>query len=163
MVPPESMAVVGVKAREMETEILPTMRSEERITKETEETREAMPPDDTVFEIEHAFARNLTDPAVAEPIVKPLMVMVNTDAGITAPDVVNVTAMAEVSPNLAVKPSTLLAPESTKGTTEDAKKFEGYNRVQALPERTETDGENPRVTAADDFPETLSVIEMPKV
>ncbi len=163
MVSPECMAVVGVKAREMVTEVLLTMRSEERINKVTEVTREAMPPDHTVFEIEHAFVRNLTDPAVDEPIVKPLIVIVNTDAGMTAPDVVNVTATSEVSPNVVVKPITLLASESKKGTTEDAKKFEGYDRVKALPERIATDGEKPRVTETDDFPETLSIKEISKV
>ena len=128
MVPPEEMAVAGVKARETETEVLPTMRSEEAMVNETDETRgKRIPPDDTAFEIEHAFARNLTstEPAVAAPIVKPLIVTVKADAGMAAPDVVIVTAVAEVAPHDAVKPATLLAPEATEGTTEDAKKFTG--------------------------------------
>ena len=41
MVPPEGMAVVGVKAREMGTEDLPTTRSEEAMVKVTDETRGA--------------------------------------------------------------------------------------------------------------------------
>ena len=125
MVPPEEMAVDGVKARETETEDLPTMRSEEAMVKTTDETREGyIPPDDTAVETEHTFARNLTstEPAVAAPIVKPLIVTVIADAGMAAPDVVSVTAVAEVAPNVAVKPATLLAPEATEGTTEDAKK-----------------------------------------
>ncbi len=121
MVPPEEMAVAGVKARETGTEDLPTMRSEEAMVNETV----TIASYDTVFEIEHAFARNLTstEPVVAEPIVKPLIVTtVNADAGMTAPDVVIVTAVAEVAPHVAVKPATLLAPEATEGTTKDAKK-----------------------------------------
>ena len=127
MVPLEGMAVAGVKARETETEVLPTMRSEEAMVNETDETRVKIPPDDTAFENEHAFARNLTstEPVVAAPIVKPLIVTVNADAGMAAPDVVIVTAVAEVAPHVAIKPATLLAPEATEGTTEDAKKFKG--------------------------------------
>ncbi len=103
------------------------MRSEEAMFKETEETRDIMPPDDTVFETEQTLARNVTssDPAVAAPIVKPLIVMINADAGINTPEVVNMTAVAEVVPNVAVKPATLLALGATKGITEDAKKFVG--------------------------------------
>ena len=41
MVPPEGMAAVGVKAREMGTEDLPTTRSEEAMVKVTDETRGA--------------------------------------------------------------------------------------------------------------------------
>ena len=41
MVPPEGMAVVGVKAREMGTEDLPTTRSEEAMVKANDETRGA--------------------------------------------------------------------------------------------------------------------------
>ena len=65
------------------------------------------------------------DSAVAAPIVKPLMVMMNTEAGMTAPEVVKVTEVADVSPNAAVMPATLLAPGATEGMTEDAKKSEG--------------------------------------
>jgi hypothetical protein len=85
-----------------------------------------MNPDETAVEIEHTFDRNLTstEPAVAAPILKPLMVTVNADAVMTAPDVVILTAVAEVAPNSAVKPATLLAPEANEGT-EDAKKLEG--------------------------------------
>jgi hypothetical protein len=99
------------------------------MVKKTDETRgKIIPPDVTAFEIEHTFARNLTstEPAVAAPIVKPLIVTVNADEGIVAPDVVSITAVAEVAPHVAVKPATLLAPDATEGTTEDAKKLEGY-------------------------------------
>jgi hypothetical protein len=165
MVPPEEMAVAGVKARETETEVLPAMRSEEAMVNETDETRVKIPPDDTAFEIEHAFARNRTstEPAVPEPIVKPRMVMTNADAVMTAPDVVIITAVVEVAPHVAVKPAILLAPDATKGTTEDAKKLEGYSRVRALPERIECDGVKARVTLTDNLPGILSEEEMPKM
>ena len=164
-VPPEEMAVAGVKARETETEVLPTMRSEEAMVNETDETRLKIPPDDTALEIVHAFARNLTstEPAVAAPIVKPLIVTVKADAGMTAPDVVIVTAVAEVAPHVAVKPATLLAPKATEGTTEDAKKLEGYNNVKALPDRMECERVKPRVIETDDLPGTLSEEEIMKV
>ena len=78
MVPPEGMADVGVKAKVMSTGDLPTMRSEEAIVRATDETCVIMLPDDTVFDIEHEFFRNLTptEPFVGGPIVKPVMVMV---------------------------------------------------------------------------------------
>ena len=165
MVPPEEMAVAGVKARETGTEVLPTMRSTEAMVNETDETRETLPPDDTAFENEHAFARNLTstEPAVAAPIVKPLIVTVNADTGMAAPDVVITTAVIEVAPHDAVNPATLLAPEATEGTTEDAKKLEGYNNVKALPDRMDGEGVKPRVMETDDLPGTLSEKEIMKV
>ena len=163
MVPPEEMAVAGVKAREMGTDNLPTIRSKEAIIKETDETRLEIPPDDTEFEIEQTFARNLTstEPAVAAPIVKPLMVMVKAAAGMMAPEVVILTAVADVAPHVAVKPATLLAPDATEGITEDAKKLEGYRRVKALPERMGNEAEKTIVTETDDFPFNRSDEEMP--
>jgi hypothetical protein len=165
MVPPEDMAVAGLKTRETGTEVLPTMRSEEAMVNETDETRLKIPPDDTALEIVHVFARNLTstEPAVAAPIVKPLIVTVNADAGMAAPDVVSVKAVEEVALHVAVKPATLLAPKPTEGTTEDAKKLKGYNRVKALPDRMECEGTKPRVMDTDDLPGTLSEEEIMKV
>jgi hypothetical protein len=166
MVPPEWMAEVGVKARETGTSDFPTMRSEEAMVKTTDETREGyIPPDDTAVETEHTFARNLTptEPAVAAPIVKALIVTVNADAGMAAPEVVIITAEAEVAPHAAVKPTTLLAPETADGTTEDAKKLKGYNRVKALPGGMECDGVKPSVTETADLPDVLSEKEMLKV
>jgi hypothetical protein len=86
-----------------------------------------MPPDDTELVTEHVPILNLTstEPAVPAPIVKPLMVTVNADAGMTAPDVVSVTAVAEVALQDAENPATLLAPDAITGTTEDAKKLKG--------------------------------------
>ena len=112
----------------------------------------------------HTFARNATpaEPVVGGPIVKPLMVMVNAEAGMAAPDVVITTAVAEVAPHVAVKPVTLLAPRATEGTTEDAKKLEGYERVRVLPDLIDADGENTRVTETDDFSANRSYEEMTK-
>ena len=42
IVPPEGMAVVGVKAKEIDTEDLPTTRSEGAMVKETEETNDVV-------------------------------------------------------------------------------------------------------------------------
>jgi hypothetical protein len=53
------------------------------------------------------------------------MVTVNADAGMTAPDVVSVRAVAEVALQDAENPVTLLAPDAITGTTEDAKKLKG--------------------------------------
>ena len=164
MVPPEGMAVAGVNATVIDTGDLPTMRSEEAMLTETDETTEAIPPDDSTFEILHVFARNAmpTESVVAEPIVKPLMVTVNADAGMAAPEIVIATAVAVVGPHMADKPATLLASEGTEGTTEEAKKLEGYKRVKVLPERNEADEEKTRVAETDDFATTRSIEEMSK-
>jgi hypothetical protein len=128
MVPPMGTAEVGVKARVTGTEDLPTMRLEEAIVRDTDETRPKMLPDDTAFETEHKFVRNLTptEPFVGGPIVKPLMVMVHApDEGMADPDIMITTAVDEVAPQVAVKPTMLLAPEATVGVTDEAKKLEG--------------------------------------
>ncbi len=84
-------------------------------------------PDDTAFEMEHPLERNVTstEPGVGEPIVKPLSVMVKAAAFMLAPEVVIMTAEADVAPHVAVNPATLLAPEARNGTTDNAKKLEG--------------------------------------
>jgi formaldehyde-activating enzyme involved in methanogenesis len=63
------------------------------------------------------------------------MVTVNADALMGAPRIVMTTAVAEVELQVAVKPTTLLAPKATVGMTDGIKKFEGYVRVIALPGR----------------------------
>jgi hypothetical protein len=166
MVPPEGMAVVGVKAREMGTRDLPTTRSEADMVNETAKTRERITPDDKAFDTEHKFLRNLTpkEPFVGEPIVKPRIVMVTTaDAAMAAPEVVITISVAAVAPHVAVRPATLLAPEATVGITEDAKKSTEYERVKVLPERMETNGVKTRVTETDAFPDTRSDAAMPNV
>ncbi len=128
MVPPEGTVVLAVKTNDTGTKDLPTMRSEEAMVRETDETAEKIPPDATACDNEHMLVRNLTpiEPVVFGPIVNPLMVIANaTDADKVAPEVVIKTAVAEVAPHAAVNPGTLLAPEATDGTTPDAKKLEG--------------------------------------
>ena len=163
-VPPEGTAVVAVKESEIGTGDLPTTRSEGAMVKETDETREAkMLPDDTVLEDGQKPFRKLTftAPAVGGPIVKPPMVIVTTAAElIKSPEVVIATAVADVAPHVAVKPATLLAPEATVGTTEDAKKLEGYERDKTLPGNRRREGKKPRVRGTDDMPETRSETAM---
>ena len=117
---------------------------------------EAIPPDDSTFEILHVFARNAmpTESVVAEPIVKPLMVTVNADVGMAAPEIVMTTEVAEVSPHTAVNPGTLLAPELTVGTTPDAKKLAGNDNVNALPNVMRIEEEKTKVTGTDVLRET---------
>jgi hypothetical protein len=152
--PPEGTAAVTVKESEIGTEDLPTTRSEGAMVKETDETRVKMPPDDTVLEVGHDPFRKLTftAPAVRGPIMKPPMVIVTTAAAlIEAPEVVIATAVADVAPYVAVKPATLLAPEATVGTTEDAKKLDGYERAKKVPEDMREEGAKTRVRGTDDL------------
>jgi hypothetical protein len=159
MVPPEGMVVFAVKANETGTKDLPTTRSEEAMARETDETAEKIPPDATACEKEHMLVRNLTstEPVVFGPIVNPRMVIVNaTDAFMVAPEVVITTAVAEVAPHAAVNPGTLLEPEATDGTTPDAKKLEGYNKLTTLPDKMNRAGMNNRVMETEDLPEIRS-------
>jgi hypothetical protein len=60
------------------------------------------------------------------PMVKPLMVMVNTDDKLMeAPEIVKTTAVADVASHTAARPATLLAPAATVGVTDGAKKLGG--------------------------------------
>jgi hypothetical protein len=82
--------------------------------------------------------------------VKPLMVIVTAaKALMAAPEIVIVTAVAEVAPHTAVNPGTLLAPELTVGTTADAKKLAGNDSVNALPNVMRTEEEKTKVTGTD--------------
>jgi hypothetical protein len=165
-VPPEKMAVVGLKVRVTGTAYLPTIRSKEEMVKETDATRLKIPPDDTIFDdAGQARFRKLTptDPLVDGPNVKPPIVMETTaDALIKVPEIVITTSEAEVAPHVALKPAMLIAPEAAVGTTEDAKKLAGYERVKALPEVTRKEGEKTSVTGTDDFPDTRSEAAIPK-
>ncbi len=157
--------MVAVNESEIGTEGLPTTRSEGTMVKDTDETRETILPDDTVLEVGHKPFRKLTftAPAVGGPIVKPPMVIVTTAAALTkAPEVVIVTAVADVAPQVAAKPTTLLAPEATVGTTEDAKKLGGYERTKELP-GNRREGEKTRVRGTDDLPETRSEAAIPNM
>jgi hypothetical protein len=164
MVPFGKMAVNGVKDTTTGTESLPTRRLEGSILNETDETRDKMLPDDNAFDIEHIFERNLTltEPVVGGPMVNPPKVMVNADELMTAPEIVITTAVAEVAPHVAVKPTTLLEPEATVGINEDAKKLGGYESVNALPAMMDWDETNARVLETDDLPDTRSEEEISK-
>ena len=60
------------------------------------------------------------------PMVSPLIVIVNTDDGLTeAPEIVMTTAVMEVALHKAVRPVTLLAPAATVGVMGEAKKLAG--------------------------------------
>jgi hypothetical protein len=127
------------------------------MTNETDDTGPIMLPDDKALDDGHVLFLKLTpaEPTVGGPIVKPLMVMVTaTNALMTAPEVVITTAVAEVAPHVAVNPATLLAPEPTVGTTADAKKLGGYERIKAVPEVTSPEGEKTTVAGTDNLPET---------
>ena len=80
---------------------------------------------------------------------------------IEAPEVVIAIVVTDVAPQVAVKPATLLAPESTLGTTEDAKKFEGYSRVKELPEDRLEEREKMGVSGTEDLPEIRSAAAIP--
>jgi hypothetical protein len=159
MVPPEGITVFVVKAKETGTNDLPTMRSKEAMIKETDDTAEKIPPDDTACENEHMLVRNLTsaEPVVFGPTVNPPMVIVNaTDADKVVPEVVITTAVDEVAPHAAVNPGTLLAPEATDGTTPDAKKLEGYKRLMAVPDKMDKTGVNTRIIGTEALPDIRS-------
>ena len=67
-----------------------------------------------------------TEPAVASPIVKPVIVIVKTEGSMDAPDVMNTTAVVVMLLHVAVRPETLLAPDPTAdGMADEAKKFGG--------------------------------------
>jgi hypothetical protein len=60
------------------------------------------------------------------PMVKLLIVIVNTDDGLMeAPEIVKTTAVADVALHTAERPETLLAPAATVGVTDAAKKLDG--------------------------------------
>ena len=58
------------------------------------------------------------------PNWNPLIVTVNRDEPMVAPDVVITTDVAVVTPHVAISPATLLAPAATKGVTDETKKLE---------------------------------------
>jgi hypothetical protein len=127
MVPPEGIGLVGVKTRVTGTDDFPAVRSDEAMVKDTDETRDKIPPDDTEFDVEQKFTCNLTltVPAVGAPIVNPPMVMVNANALMAAPEIVIMTAVEEVVLQVAVKPALLLEPAAAVGVRDGTKKLEG--------------------------------------
>ena len=67
----------------------------------------------------------LTAPGVTAPMVMPVIVTTNADAGMAAPAAVMITEVAEVTPHTPVNPTTLLLPATTVGVMDAAKKAEG--------------------------------------
>ena len=63
--------------------------------------------------------------APLDPIVIPLIVIVNADALMAAPEVVMTKAVEEVALQVAARPETLLVPAAAEGVIEEAKKSEG--------------------------------------
>jgi hypothetical protein len=67
--------------------------------------------------------------------------MVTTaDAAIPKPEVVMTTSVAAVTPHVADRLATLLAPEAAAGINDDAKQSTEYEIVKMLPERMGTYG-----------------------
>ena len=107
---------------------LPTTRSDVAIIKDSPVTWPPIAPELILFDVEilvHNLACNRTpvEPAVAAPNVKPPMVMVNADALMAAPDIVNMTEDEVVELQVADKRATLLEPTAAEGVTEEARKL----------------------------------------
>ena len=62
---------------------------------------------------------------VGNTVENPVIVTVNADVPIVAPEVVITNDVAVVAPHVAVSPATLLAPDATVGVTDGAKKPDG--------------------------------------
>ena len=83
---------------------------------------------------------------VASPMVKPVIVTTNADAGMAAPAVVMTTAVAVVALHVPNNPTMLLPPAAKVGVMDGAKKPEGNLSVMVPPEVTAFAGVNPSVT-----------------
>ena len=91
------------------------------------------------------------------------MVIVNQLGGlIVVPKMVTNSSVMLLNPQVAINPTTLLAPEVMIGVTDDAKKYMGYMRVMVPPEGMGVDGANVRVAGTKDFPTTRSDDSMVK-
>jgi hypothetical protein len=159
MVPPFGIGAAAVKLKVTGTEVLPATRSDEAIENVTEVTCKEISPDATAVDAtvsDDVCTTTPTAPGVAAPIMSPLIVKVNADAPIVAPDVVITTDVAEVAPQVAVSPATLLAPGATVGVTDDAKKPEGYVSVMVPPEGTGVAAVKATVMATHGFKTTRS-------
>ena len=109
--------------------VLPATRSDAAIANEEFVTCPPITPELTLEDPHTSFdvfKLTATEPAVAGPIVKPRIVTVNAaDALMVAPDVFSTREVLPVAPHTMFKPGTLLAPASTVGVTEGAKKLGG--------------------------------------
>ena len=87
MVPPEGIELEGVKPRVTGTDVLPAIRSYHEMSKVTLRTCPNICPEATGAEafMSDEDCKLISAPAVAEPIVKPLIVTVNVGVLIVAP------------------------------------------------------------------------------
>jgi len=125
-----------------------------------------IPPDETGEETTvsaDVCTVTATDPAVAAPIVNPLMVTVNAAAGMAAPVVVMMSAAAAVAPQVPARFKTFVLPETTVGVTEAAKKADGYVNVMVPPNGKTDAGVKLRVTGTAVLAANLSDAAMTKV
>ena len=123
-----------------------------------------MGPDDT-NEGAYADVCTLTpiEPGVAAPMLKPLIVTVNTVVfPMAAPNIVSTTAVLLVAPHVTFRPTTLLAPAATMAVTNGAKKLGGYVKAKVPPDGKETSRKNANVTETLLFPATRSNADMVK-
>ena len=74
---------------------------------------------------EDVCTRTPTAPSVDGPRVNPLIVIVNADAEIAAPEMVMTSDVRVVEPHVPVSPSVLLLPAAAVGVMEAAKNPEG--------------------------------------
>jgi hypothetical protein len=119
--------------------VFPATLSEAAIENEAFCTCPPIFPELTLEEAQKSFevfTLTAIAPAVAAPMVKPLIVTVNAaEELMVAPDVLNTIEELLAAPNTMFKPDTLLAPAATTGAvlgvTEGAKKLGGYVRVKA--------------------------------
>ena len=108
-----------------------------------------MPPESTATDdsmSDEVCTATPRPPAVTLPMVKPVIVTTNADAGMAAPAVVMTTAVAVVALHVPNNPTMLLLPAAKVGVMEGAKKPEGKLSVMVPPEGTEFAGVNPSVT-----------------
>ena len=125
-----------------------------------------IPPDET--EVEATVSADVctltaTDPAVAAPMVKPLMVTLNAAVVKAAPDVVMISAVAEGALHVPAIAETLALPATIVGVAEDAKKAEGYVSVMVPPAGRGEKGVKLKVTGTDVLAANLLDAAMTKV
>lgn len=168
IVPPIGRGLVAEKPNVIETEAFPAMRSLEAIANEKKVTCVGVniPPDDT--EVEATVSADVctltaTDPAVAAPMVKPLIVTVNAAVVKAAPDVVMISAVAAGALHVPAIVKTLALPATIVGVAEDAKKAEGYVIVIVPPGGRGETGVKLKVTGTDVLAANLSDAAMTKV
>ncbi len=128
------MVVDDVNANVVLTAGLPATRSESAMVKDASRSFETMPPEEMKFEPKQPFKITLAfEPIVLLPMVKPLMVIENSDdASIPPPEMVKITEPEEIGLLDRDNEATLLEPEERKGAADGSKKSSGYLKVIKL-------------------------------